>query len=108
MVELDLLRLADRGQGEYPATGFSDLAASCREAGRSKPRLLLVAESIDLLAEAWGQFDALPTETCDRIDSVLKTDVPLVLHEPDEQAALALADSMREEVLLALQAGPRM
>ena len=108
MVEAELLRLAERGIREYPPERFRHLAESCHEAGTSTPRLLVLGETIGLLAAAWEPHEALWTVTVDRLDDVLAADLRLVLYEPDEAAAISLASSLREAVALVLAEGPPM
>lgn len=108
MVQAELRRLAERGAGAYPPDRFEALAAACREAGRSSPRLLVVAETIELLTEAWEPVEALRVETVELLDVVLAADLPAVINEPDEAAALSLANAMREAVALVLLNAPPM
>ena len=107
-METDLLRLAESGSGAYPPEGFDSLAEACREAGGFKPRLMEVAAAVDLLAAAWEPFGALRTETVERLDRILTADLPTVIREPDESAAISLARSLREALALVLLTDPPM
>ena len=66
--------------------------------------MFVIAGIVRVIADAWGPFDAVSTRCVELVDGVLAR-LPTVLREDDESAAVSLATSLREGVLLALAQG---
>lgn len=64
----------------------------------------VLAQMLDVMDTAWSQFGALSPERQTAVDQLLRAQLPLVLDEPDEQAATSLAASLFEAVRLAISA----
>ena len=60
-----------------------------RTASRPSPQLLVVAETVELIAEAWEPFEALRVETVERLDVVLAADLPAVINESGQAAVIS-------------------
>ena len=101
-MQAELRRLSENGIREFPPSGFGPLVAACMSAASTSPRYAVVAEAMELLVDAWEPFEAFWVEWTDRLDEVLAVDLPGIVDEPDEEAAISLARSMREAVALVL------
>lgn len=98
--------LAEYGQASLPPDRLGELASNCRARMQAlgKARYGLLAQMLDVMDTAWSQFGALSHERQMAVDDLLRTQLPLVLDEPDEQAATSLAASLFESVRLAISA----
>lgn len=106
-----MLLLADKGLGEsFPPSDLRGLEDQCREWALTElsPRFSVIADALDIVAAAWEPLEAFWTESRDRLNEVLAAHIPLVLSEPDEEAAISLARSMREDLALVIAQSPPM
>jgi hypothetical protein len=109
-VEDDLLRLARDGVAGFPPAQFGGLVAECRGAAEQRLglRFLPIAEAVDVLREAWEPYEAFWTKTTALLDSVLGADLPLILTEGSEEAAVYLAKSMYDALKLIILSADEM
>jgi hypothetical protein len=57
---------------------------------------------IEVMDTAWSQYEMLPYECVQALDGLLATELPMILNEPSEEAAVSLAASLFESVRLAV------
>jgi len=69
-------------------------------------RYIVVADAINLMAQAWGDKEAFWTEARDALNRTLAADLPAIVEEPDEDAATSLARSLREAVGVTIRSYP--
>lgn len=102
MARSELQRLAEGGIGAFPPSAFRDLALVCHESAvaHASARLFVVEEVAEALAAVWEPHEAFSSAAREQLDEVLATQLPFILDEVDESAAVSLASSLREQVSL--------
>jgi hypothetical protein len=107
LAKSELLRLAENGIAAYPPDAFGELATQCRQSAEAtaSPRFFVLAGAVEMMATAWEQFEAVNVGIQERLDVLLATRLPLILSEPDENAATSLATAMREDMSLVFTQG---
>jgi hypothetical protein len=69
-------------------------------------RYVIVADAISLLAEVWEDREAFWADATRDLNRCLAADLPAIVSEPDEEAAVSLAASFREAIRVTLASYP--
>lgn len=109
-VDTQLRRLGDEGLGAFPPRDLDGLARACAATADSGGglRYFSLSQTIGILSEAWQQHEAFWTESTRQLNEILAVDLPQVLCEPIEEAAVSLAAAMRDAVVLVILNAPEM